>query len=441
MIFIDLLIILLMILASAFFVASEFALIRVRTSRLLEIINLNENKKEVQRAEMVIRIKENINDYLGACQVGITITSIVIGGLGQSLFSGLFVSLFKIARVPAFIQVSLAIILAYIFLTYIHVIFGDLLPKSVSIAKTEEIALAVAKPLDVFYRIARPVINVMNGSTNLIGRILRLPVKSEEEEAPSQGELLYIAGESLRSGKINLEEHTFVEKVFDFDDTLSSEIMKNRTEIYAINNTESVSSALEKLTDVEYTRVPVIRNNNKDEIVGYVRQQDLIREKLRGNEDLGTVLQAPVIALEQLKIKELFKLMRNSHKHLAILVDEHGGTSGLVTIEDIIEEIFGDIQDESDTDEKKPITLKENQILVDGSTELEAVEEMFDEEIPEFKDIELDTISGFLIDLYPEILSDQDFTKIYKISDDYTAKIRSMSGNRIDDMIITKEKA
>lgn len=383
-----------MIILTAFFVAAEFGLVKIRKSRL-EGLAQNGNK----RAVLALKIVGQLDEYLSACQLGIALTSLAIGWLGEGTVRELLHPL--LARLPipnAALQViSLAV--SFLLITFVHVVIGELIPKSLSITKTEQVVLWVVTPLHYFYRGTYPFIWLLNSSATSIGKLFGLKL-GEGDDTHSEEELLLIATDSFNHGEINRDEFEFLNNVFDFDDLMAKEIMVTRVDMEAIPEEYSVAEALDFTIETGHSRFPVIRKT-KDEILGYITVQSLIKAYVSQEEEqLIDLVSEPITAFETIPVKQLLAEMQSSHKHFAILVDEYGGTSGMVTIEDILEEIVGDIQDEQDREEANIRPLTEQEFMVNGKTPLVEIEDFFHVDFPE--SIESISISGVITDTYKQ---------------------------------------
>ncbi|HBC90831.1 MAG TPA: HlyC/CorC family transporter [Lactococcus sp.] len=392
---INIIIIILMIAFTAFFVASEFSLVKIRKSRL-ETLEAEGNKK----AKLAIVVVEHLDSYLSACQLGITLTSLAIGWVGESTMHALLSPVMAYLPFPKALSESFSIVLAFLLITFVHVVIGELIPKSLSISKTEAVVLAVVKPLHYFYKITYPFVWLLNVSASSVGKLFNLSLATEGEETHSEEELLLIANQSYVKGEINEKEYEYLNKVFEFDDLLAKEIMVSRLDMEVISSDTSIKEALEFAIEKGHTRFPVIRKS-KDNILGYVTLQSLIKEYLSSPaQSVNTIVQEPIVFIDTIPVKVLLSEMQSQHKHFAILSDEYGGTSGLVTIEDILEELVGDIQDEQDHEEDNIVEVKENVYHVKGKTPLSEIEERFHVQLSDLPSV--NTISGYVSNSYLE---------------------------------------
>lgn len=416
-----------LIIATAFFVATEFAVVRVRPSRIDQLVLEGD-----ERAVSVQRVISNLDGYLSACQLGITITALGLGWLGEPTVERLLHPVFSYFDLPQQAVSVLSFIIAFSSITFLHVVMGELAPKTLAINKAEQISLMFARPIIFFYRIMYPFIWLLNGSATVITRMLGLKPAKEHEEAHSEEELRIILSESYQSGEINQAEYRYVSKIFEFDDRLAREIMVPRTDMVCLYLDKSLQENLKIIKEEQYTRFPVAVED-KDNIVGMVNTKEFfLRYTDDPNLDFHKLVRPVLTVMEATPIKTLLKEMQKQRVHFAILVDEYGGTAGLVTIEDILEEIVGEIRDEFDMEERAEIEiLGEDHILVDGKTLLEEIGELLHINI---ESEDYDTVGGWLYGQNP--LIKQGSTYQY---DDYLFLIKEMDRHRIRKVEIRKE--
>lgn len=393
----------LLILATAFFVAAEFAIVRLRSSRVDQMVL--EGRKN---ALAVQRVTSNLDGYLSACQLGITITALGLGWLGEPTVEKILHPVFDRYGLPAEISSILSFGIAFASITFLHVVLGELAPKTLAIQKAETVSLLTAKPLIYFYKAMYPFIWALNGSANRLVRIFGIKPAKEHEEAHSEEELRIILTESYKSGMINQAEYGYVNKIFAFDERLAREIMVPRTDMVCIDVQAGKEAALQIMKSEQYTRFPVLEGN-KDHILGIINtKQFLMQLSDDPNLEIRKLIRPILSVSEAMPVKDLLLRMQQESVHMAVLVDEYGGTSGLITIEDILEEIVGEIRDEFDTEEKAEIEkLGENHILVDGKVSLESVCSLLGIEL---LDEELDTIGGWVYTQNPGLKKGSEWT-------------------------------
>jgi CBS domain containing-hemolysin-like protein len=427
MIAINMFLLISLIIATAFFVATEFAVVRVRPSRIDQLVLEGD-----ERAVSVQRVISNLDGYLSACQLGITITALGLGWLGEPTVERLLHPVFSYFELPQQVISALSFIIAFSSITFLHVVLGELAPKTLAINKAEQISLTFARPIIFFYRIMYPFIWLLNGSATLIARMFGLKPAKEHEEAHSEEELRIILSESYQSGEINQAEYRYVSKIFEFDDRLAREIMVPRTDMVCLYLDKSLQENLKIIKEEQYTRFPVAVED-KDNIVGIINTKEFfLRYTDDPNLDFHKLVRPVLTVMEATPIKTLLKEMQKQRVHFAILVDEYGGTAGLVTIEDILEEIVGEIRDEFDAEERAEIEiLGEDHILVDGKTLLEEIGELLHLNI---ESEDYDTVGGWLYGQNP--LIKQGSTYMY---DNYLFLIKEMDRHRIRKIEIRKK--
>ncbi|WP_312472364.1 hemolysin family protein [Neobacillus sp.] len=389
----NLVLIAILIALTAFFVASEFAIVKIRSSRIDQLIEEGNSK-----AISVKKVISNLDEYLSACQLGITITALALGWIGEKTIKGLLAPLFVKINIPESATHLLSVGIAFATITFLHVVVGELAPKTLAIQKAEWITMAVSRPLIFFYKLMFPFIWVLNGSARIVSGIFGLKPVSENEIAHTEEELRIILSESYKSGEINQSEFKYVNKIFDFDNRIAKEIMVPRTEIVSMSKEDTLETFLKVIREEKFTRYPII-DGDKDHIIGLVNIKEIMTD-LIGNEKLSTssleTYTRPIIrVIETIPIHDLLVKMQKEQMHMAILMDEYGGTSGLVTVEDILEEIVGEIRDEFDMDEIPEIRkIKENHYIIDSKVLVSEVNDLLGVEID---DEDVDTIGGWIL--------------------------------------------
>lgn len=376
---------------TAFFVAAEFSIVKVRATRIEQLID--EGNKKAVSAKKVI---DHLDSYLSATQLGITVAALGLGWLGEpTVLAVLQPVLDKLAISPAVSKI-IAFVLAFAVMTFLNVVIGELAPKSIAIQKAETFTLYLAKPLIIFYKILFPFIWFLNGSSRLILRILGFKPASENEAAMTEEELRLVLSESYKGGEINQTEMTYVNNIFEFDDRVAKEIMVPRTEMICFYRDRDVAENIAIMNDGQFTRYPVAKED-KDHIIGLVNIKEMITRHMNREQMSIEPLIRPIIHVsETTPIKKLLLKMQKERIHMAIVIDEYGGTSGLVTVEDILEEIVGEIRDEFDYNEQPMVDqIDEKTYIVDGKLLLEDVNQIVGSDLLE--DDEVDTIGGWII--------------------------------------------
>jgi len=422
-------IVIVLIALTAFFVAAEFAIVKVRSSRIDYLIAEGNN-----RAISVKTVITNLDEYLSACQLGITVTALGIGWSGKPALKHMFDVLFANWNVPTQLADILAIILVFLFITFFHVVVGELAPKTFAIQKAEQVSFFVAKPLILFYRIAFPFIWLLNGSARLITKFFGLKPPKKHDEVHSEEELRLLVSESYKNGEINQSEYKYVNKIFEFDDRIAKEIMVPRTEMNILNKEMPVEEALQKMSHEKYTRYPVV-DGDKDHVIGFVNFKDIftdfVKHRVVSEKTVEQYIRPIILVIESIPIHDLFLKMQRERTHIAILIDEYGGTSGLVTVEDILEEIVGDIQDEFDTDEQPEIQqVSETKTILEGKVLVSEVNALLGLTID---DDDVDTIGGWILTKNIEI-AEGDTIEI----ENYKFCVKELDGHYIKRLEVTK---
>ncbi len=391
---VNLLLIALLIALTAFFVATEFAIVKVRMSRIDQLIT--EGKKGAVQAK---RVASHLDEYLSACQLGITITALGLGWLGEPTVEKLLHPLFEYLNLNESLTHLLSFGIAFALVTFLHVVVGELAPKTIAIQKAEAVTLAFAVPIIWFYKIMYPFIWFLNGSARVLVGLFGLKPASEHEVAHSEEELRILLSESYKSGEINKNELKYMNNIFEFDERIAKEIMVPRTEMVSISIEDTLEDIMNIIQTENYTRYPVV-DGDKDNIRGFINVKEFLTASLTSRTSLEKLnLESfinPVIqVIETVPIHDLLVKMQKERTHIAILMDEYGGTSGLVTVEDILEEIVGEIRDEFDEDEIPEIRkLNDNHYILDSKLLIEDVNNLLG---TDFEHEDVDTIGGWFL--------------------------------------------
>ncbi|MDW8517204.1 hemolysin family protein [Priestia flexa] len=415
---------------TAFFVATEFAIIRIRSSRIDQLVV--EGSKNAKAAKQVIT---NLDEYLSACQLGITITALGLGWLGEPTVAHMLEPLFEQLGIEGGLSTIISVAIAFAVVTFLHVVVGELAPKTFAIQKAEAVTLLFVKPLIFFYKIMYPFIWVLNGSARLLTGLFGLKLASEHELAHSQEELRILLSESYKSGEINQSEFKYVSKIFDFDDRVAKEIMVPRTEVVSIDQEDTIEYILDMAKEERFTRYPII-DGDKDHIVGLLNMKEILTEIVMKDVQsihLKDYIRPIIQVVETISIHDLLLKMQRERIQMAILVDEYGGTAGIVTIEDILEEIVGEIRDEFDTDEKPLIQkVKDYHYIVDGKVLVSQINELLGIQID---DTEIDTIGGWVLTEKYDV-KQQDIIAF----EQYDFKVKAMENHHIQYVEVIKRR-
>ncbi|MCY8671275.1 hemolysin family protein [Bacillus haynesii] len=408
---------------TGFFVAVEFAIVKVRRTKIDQLI--------IQKKKGALAAKEvtsHLDEYLSACQLGITVTALGLGWLGEPTMQTLLHPLFSKIGLNESMTHILSFLAAFLSVTYLNVVIGELAPKTIAIQKAEAVTLLLAQPMIWFYRIMFPFIWLLNHSARMITSLFGLKPTGDHELAYSEEELRTLLSESYQSGEINQNELRYVNNIFKFDERTAKEIMVPRNEMTVLSLDDSVKKVKQLIKETKHTRFPVMEED-KDHITGMINIKELLLAELAGGFSLETKPLKPYIhpvihVIETIPVYQLFVKMQKEHTHMAILVDEYGGTSGLVTVEDIVEEIVGDIRDEFDTEEVSAVQkLEDDHYLLNGKVLVSDVNDLLGIHL---SDEEIDTIGGWML---TQNIESKPGTTIE--SEGYRFKVKEMDGHRI----------
>ena len=427
----SLFLVLFFLLMNAFFVAAEFSLVRVRKSQV-EIL-VDEGRSGAKYTKLVA---DNVNAYLSACQLGITLASLALGWLGEPAVSQLIEGPLLAIGLPEAAIHGIAIAVGFIVITALHIVVGELIPKSLAIFSTERYALFTATPLVWFYRITYPIMWLFNSITNGVMKLLGHDIANEHEVYTDE-EIKLLIDESTESGLIDPEQNEYVDNIFDLGDKDAEAIMTPRTNVICLDLEDSLEENLALITQYKYTRYPVCRGN-KDRIVGFVHVKDLYTlppdstmEDLR----IRTIQAVP----EGIPIAKLLQILQAKHTKIAVVIDEHGGTSGIVTMSDIMEQIVGRIDDEyAHGGSDAAVRLDDGSYLVDGAMAIDEVEELIGFEPEEASECE--TTGGLLLSLFDRIPEEGDSVTIEHDGLKATFTVVDMDRHRIDKVRVVLEQ-
>ena len=393
----DILLTLFLVFLNGFFVAAEFAIVKVRSSQI-EI----QAKSGSNVARMAKHITSHLDGYLAATQLGITLASLGLGWVGEAVMTQVVVDFLGIFNIElnSNLATNMGRVMAFAIITVLHIVFGELAPKSIAIRRPVQTTMAISVPLRFFYIIFRPFIWLLNGFANFLLKLLGFGGSLTDSHHSSE-ELQYLLDQGKESGALNRVEHELIKNVFDFNERVVKNIMVPRTKISAVELNCPKEELLHTIISEGYSRVPVY-DGNIDSIMGMVHAKDLL-PFLIGKEELKlkNIIRKPYFIPETKKINDLMSEFQLKRIQIAVVLDEFGGTSGIVTLEDIVEELVGEIQDEYD--EEKPIVdqVSELEFIVDASATLHDVNEFLPVELPESSDY--DTISGLVSELFNKI--------------------------------------
>jgi len=407
-----------LILLNAFFVAAEYGLVTARRTRIIEL-----HPQGNRRARDVLRITGNPPRFIAAMQLGVTLTSLAIGALGEHALSKAF---------DTWMATILAIALAYLILTFFHVVVGELVPKGVALVHSEGTALWVSAPVRAFFTVAQPLIWVLEGATEVVLRGLGVQPAGAERDVLSEAELRMLVSRSTREGEIEEDEQQMIDKVFIFGDKDAADVMVAKPDVTAISVDMAPENAIETVLDHPYTRYPVFRET-LDDIVGVLHVRDLfsaIHDRGLAEVRLDELLRPAYIVLETKDLASLLQEFRRTNNHFAVVVDEYGAMVGICTLEDLIEEIVGEIEDEFDVADEPIVQVDADTWRLDGRFPIDEFNERFGTDLPEE---DFHTVAGFVfgqLGRAPEPGDDVAY-------DGLRFDVLEVEGNRIERLAVT----
>lgn len=428
-----------LIFLNAFFVLSEFSIVKIRKSKIEEFV-----KDDVDNSAIALEIVNNLDTYLSATQLGITLSSLALGWIGEPAFSRIIEYPLKhfFGASNLFIS-SVSFIVAFTFITLLHVVLGELVPKSIAIANTEKVVLKIVKPLYIFWVIFSPIIKTFDFLAAFALKMLGLK-NLKESATHSEEEIRIIVGESLKGGVLDSTESEIIQNAVSFSDTIAKEIMTPRSDMVCLNKQDSLEENLEVIKTSKFTRFVYI-DDDKDNVIGIIHVRDILLNDLKNENtrDFDNIARSIMIVPENNSISKILTMMNKERVSAALVVDEYGGTSGLITMEDIVEELVGDINDEHDEELSAEFKkLSENSYEIIGRFEVEDFENLmnfsFDEELEQV------TIGGYVFNLFErlpnvgDIIEDDYFT--YEVTEMNATSIQSLKVSRKNILQKTLEK-
>ena len=390
----QLIVIILILLLAALFTLLEYSVVKVRPSELKEL----KQTKKVKRAEHMVN---NLNEYLSTAQVGVTMTSLILGWIGDQFITNL---LLKITVVPANIRDVISPICGVLIFTFFHAVFTDLVPKNMAIDKPVPILMAIVHPIQFFHTIFYPFVWLFAVVAAWVTKLLGYNVQPEEDTY-SQNEIMTLSQQSEKAGEMDKEDVIFMQRAFEMNDKVAEDIMIDRTQLAVIDITASIADAAQLYFEKKFTRFPVVANNDKDHILGYIFAYDVMRQnQINPQQSIRTIMRKIPIVYENEPITKVLQEMIKKQVPIVVVQDEYGGTSGIITDKDIYEELFGTVGEEidhatSDMIEKKEPDSKGNPTYeVSGKMPLDDFERYFNTKIDQFENSEVTTLTGFFLE-------------------------------------------
>lgn len=433
---VKLLLALFLVLLNGFFVAAEFSIVKVRYSQIQ--LKAAEGNAMAKQAEHIIK---HLDEYLSATQLGITLASLGLGFVGESALHHIIENLFIYFNwnIPQATVYTVSLVVSFLLITVMHIVFGELIPKSIAIRKAEPTAMAIAMPLRVFYTLFKPFIWTMNQMSNGVLRLMKVHPASEHE-IHSTEELQLLVKQSADSGEIEEENYEIIKNAFDFTDHSAKQIMVPRQNIASIDIEDPIEDIIERIMDSGYSRIPVYKGSI-DNIIGIFYAKEIIREYIRRKNDithesLHELMREAFFVVGSKKISDLLKVFQQKKQHLAVVIDEFGGTEGIITLEDILEELVGEIQDEEDDEDKIVEKIGENVYWVQATQNLDEINEHLPKIFPLSEDGEYNTLAGYILHDLEDIPEENQEFKM----NDYQVKILKMQNKSVDLVELTYEE-
>lgn len=431
-IFINTFIILFLLFVNGFFVAAEFALVKVRKTRLEQLCNDGN-----LRAKKAIKLVNNVNKMLAAAQLGVTIASIALGWVAEATIVQLIEPIIRFVHFGNFAAHAVAVPISFVLVTYFHVLLGEQLPKCLALKHTESLALLIAAPMDVFITIFKPFVWILQISGDWILRVFHADT-ADTSLVHSTEELDMLVDASYNEGVLNETEAEMLHNMFKFSDLMAKQVMIPRTDMICVPDDISYDDVNKLALENGYTRYPVYEKENIDKIIGFIHVKDLYAIALTKEEYSVQSLLRPIILVpETMTLDNLMKEFKKLHIQMAVVVDEFGGTSGLITLEDVLEEIIGEVQDEFDEEEEINIKqISENTYLANAMMRMDELADYFGLNSDILEEDDVETIAGLVVKLLGRIAVVGDSVSFKGL----TFTVKEVDGARITQLEIIREQ-
>ena len=421
---------LLLVVLNGFFVASEFAFVRIRGTSVEQLAAEGRTG-----AATLQEVMTNLDDYLATTQLGITIASLGLGWVGEPAVASLIEPVLGPVLPEGLIHL-VAFAVGFSIITFLHVVFGELAPKTLAIGQTERLSLFLAPPMKFFYYILYPGIVVFNGTANAFTRSIGVPPASEAEETLGERELLRVLTRSGEEGDIDIREVRMIERVFDLDDLAIREVMVPRPDVVSVTADASLSELQSIVLEAGHTRYPVLDADDEDQVIGFVDVKDVMRAnapETADHESVDDIAREIIVVPETMAVGELLMEFREEHQQMAAVIDEWGTFEGIATVEDVVEAVVGDLRDEFDRDDREHSIRQRDDMGydIDGGTALSEVNEELG---TDFESEEVDTIGGLVLERLNRAPERGDRVEV----DTYVIEVTAVEGTRISTVWIHK---
>lgn len=417
-----------LVILNGFFVAAEFSIVKVRYSQIQ--IKVQEGNPVAKQLELILK---KLDAYLSATQLGITLSSLALGWIGEGAmhhFMDKLLIMMNLSLDDTSVT-TISLFFSFFIITILHIVFGELVPKSIAIRKSESTAMFVAYPLRGFTIVFQPFIWLMNSMSNGFLRMINIP-PAEESDIHSSEELQLLVKQSADSGEIEEEDYEIIKNAFDFTDHSAKQIMVPRQNILSIDIEDPIEDIINVIVDSGYSRIPVYEGSI-DNIIGVLYTKEIIREYIKRNgnltnTDLRDLMREAFFVVGSKKISDLLKNFQQKKQHLAIVIDEFGGTEGIISLEDILEELVGEIQDEEDEEEKIVEEISENTFWVQATQPLEEINDYLPEKLPLSEEGDYNSLAGFILYQLEDIPEENQEFEMF----DYHFKILRMQNKSVE---------
>ncbi|MCU4719012.1 hemolysin family protein [Halapricum hydrolyticum] len=422
---------LVLVVLNGFFVASEFAFVRVRATSVEQLAAEGRTGSATLQDVMA-----NLDDYLAATQLGITIASLGLGWVGEPAVAALVEPLIG-EFLPSGLVHLVAFAIGFSIITFLHVVFGELAPKTIAISQAERLALFLAPPMKIAYYLFSPGIVVFNGTANAFTTLLGVPPASESDETLEEREIRRVLARSGEAGHVEQAEVEMIESVFDLDDTIVREVMVPRPDVVSVAADQRLSDIREIVLEVGHTRYPVVAADEPDQVIGYLDVKDVLGAAHAGDEDAtaAELAREIVVVPETTTLRELLLQFRDEQRQMAVVVDEWGALEGIATIEDAVEAVVGDLRDEFDAESRDPAIRQDgrNAYDADGAVPISTVNDALG---TDFEAAGYETIAGLVLDELGRAPEVGDSVEIGA----FTVEVTAIDGPRIESVRLTRDE-
>lgn len=428
----QLLLLAVLILINAFFAGSEIAIVSANDAKIKMLAD-DGNKK----AQQLLKLLEKPSNFLAAIQIGVTLAGLLSSAAASESFAGRITAALAFTGISPSVIKTVSIALITILLSFFTLVFGELVPKRVAMKNPEKISLRIVGTIAGVENVFKPFIFLLSHSTNAVARLFGIDPNDDEHNNVTEEEIRMMVDVGEETGAIEESEKEMINNVFDFNDRTASDVMTHRTEIYAVEDNASLKDIVTIAMKEGFSRIPVFKDD-LDDIVGIVYVKDLLKyvgTEVGSKFSVTDLMRPPIIVPNTKRCKDLFLELTEKKQHMAVVIDEYGGTAGIVTLEDVLEAIVGSIQDEYDNETDEYSVIDDSTYTIDGIADLEEVEELLDTELPEG---EYDTLAGLVIDRLGRIPNENEHPSVEV--GEYVFTVEKVEERRIEKIRAVKKK-